>query len=157
MILTCCRVFQQRCLPLGPRPCDSCGKQYHDAATQEQHLNVIHKSIYICHCLICNQAFPNRAYNVHLRSHADQPVQCFMCAKTFPSEEKMLQHRPQCDKNAPDTPCAWCGKRFKELGNLKKHVDSIHLRYIIFRCTCGTQFFWKMSFRRHVATCGLIN
>ena len=157
MILTCCCVFQQCGLPMVPPPCENCGKQYHDVATQEQHMRVMHNSVFICHCLLCNQTFPNRDFSIHLRGHTDQPAQCFICAKTFPSGEEMLQHRSRCDRSAPDTPCAWCGKQFAELRNLKKHVDSIHLRYMMYQCTCGAQYFWKVSFRRHVATCGLLN
>ena len=150
----CCGVFQL--VGQLPPPCPTCGKRYLNAATLQQHIQVIHHSVYTCYCLRCHQAFPNNAYQAHLKSHQDQPVQCFTCADSFPNENELQGHRQVCPKNAPNTPCPWCGKQFNILSNLKTHVESIHLKTIVFRCTCGTNFFWKMSFRRHIACCQLV-
>ena len=73
---------------------------------------------------------------------------CQDCDFQVDSEEDLIKHVNKCHKYK----CDICGKGFKILAHVKRHVDSVH-KQIKFECThCNKSFTQEYRLKTHIKT-----
>ena len=78
------------------------------------------------------------------------PFQCDICDKLFSSKSNLKKHIDTIHLKLKSHKCEECGKTFNQKGNLKYHVNSVHLKIKPYKCEeCWKTFGSEQDLKRH--------
>ncbi|XP_068081410.1 zinc finger protein 2 isoform X1 [Anabrus simplex] len=100
-------------------------------------------------CKICNKGFKLQTHLVdHMSAHNDEQFHCTFCNKVFKLRSSLMKHLLLHEKNSPFS-CKFCDKSFKQRALLKSHTCiSRNLRP---QCKeCGKTFKRISNLNRHM-------
>ena len=106
--------------------CDTCGKSYFAKSHLKNHVKRVHESQKICKR--CEKPFMVEKLKLHI---SECPSRCKICGKSFsgPKSQKILrQHVRIVHEGHKPHKCETCGKSFGSSSDMKRHVDSVHLK-----------------------------
>lgn len=133
--------------------CPECGIGFSVKPDLQQHLKT-HKRKESFVCDICKKSYTllDRLKQHLLRGHQKPPEShlCSECGKCFSSSALLKQHSSVHSKELPYI-CEPCGKSFRRLPDLKKHLLSVHQKLRARLChICGKSFkHLKIHFKIH--------
>ena len=88
-----------------------------------------------------------------VQSVMDDALACKTCGKVFTTKGNLKKHVQTVHLGKKNFKCDTCGKAFGEAGNLNRHVQTIHLGQKNFTCdTCGKSFGLAHNLKAHVQT-----
>ena len=114
--------------------CDHCGKIFdgHSATWRlKRHIKEVHEGLKEHVCEMCGRAFSQKGdMKKHYETvHLKQPKlkTCEICGKTF-SAVSLPRHIRQVHEGRGDHVCETCQKAFFAKSDLRRHIDSVHLK-----------------------------
>jgi uncharacterized C2H2 Zn-finger protein len=149
--------------------CIECAEQFDDVEEFDEHLKLFHEKAAKHACIKCGKLFLHkRSMKKHLRElhSASRMTMCLQCDKKCHSNKELIDHL-KIVHNIKTITCTHCEKSFKCRRDLKRHMNSVHLKMKIFPCLqCDKKFAEKHHVEKHVrgrhmhikaATCELCN
>ena len=135
--------------------CFICNKVFNSRNGLKVHL-MKHNNEGRYNCQFCNKPFTTIQ---HLRGHEnkhrnEKPYKCDICQRSYTYHASLKAHYKYCAPKKPvDLKCKICEKVCLTLNGLKEHKRAKHSNKIM-RCEkCDAAFEWRVSYRRHVASC----
>ena len=112
--------------------CNVCANRFIHASSLKKHEEVIHKQMNDFKCDLCEKLFSDiPELKRHIEAiHEKITYKCEMCSKVYTSKSYLTLHKKNhySNGNVRQYKCKVCGKDFKEVGSLKFHLKSIHLK-----------------------------
>ena len=105
-------------------------------------------------CHVCMKIFPTKdGLRRHILSMHKQKekFRCDVCDKSFSHRTGILQHKKfvHRDKSFQCNKCEW---KFTTPGDLKRHIERIHVKIKDYECKeCNKEFFKKTDFNNHLS------
>jgi len=138
------------------QPCVHCGKYY------TKHYLKIHIAQHTgekpLSCKACGESFAvvsqlkAHTASMHERPQEERKHQCQICEKFFATPAQLQVHM-LCHSDTTDCSCPDCGRQFKALVYLRRHVQTAHAGAGAFACpSCGKNFRDNHSLQRHVVS-----
>ena len=129
-------------------PCKLCGKTF--AGKLNRHIQAVHQAEKPFACSICGQHFGTAdSRKSHEQTHeSHKPLECHICKKRFRRVYHLKRHQTSAhgiqyespvNMNPSPKTCNLCGKTL--VGNLKRHVMTVHGSERLFSCSiCDKRF-----------------
>ena len=159
--------------------CDQCGFQAKSNRSLNLHIRMKHNSENMSEsdglpktnkkkCPHCD--FEAKNLNLHIDrkhpEHGEKNFLCDKCDKSFIFKSSFQYHVKNSCKNSKDCEimkakrkekskliCTKCGKVYSSTTDLKRHMNSFHLKLKPFKCTkCPAAFTWEGSLQYHIKT-----
>ena len=151
--------------------CESCGKTFITVSAHKKHVNNVHKGLGKKYpCKRCEEIFYTA---LDLKRHrVAKHMDCETCGKKFegPNAARTLSsHIRLTHKKIKKYSCDICGKSFGSSSDMKRHVDSVHLKKPVWQnirknypggkkpvvektCEfCGDTFSHSILLRKHIS------
>lgn len=106
-----------------------CHRRYIGANKLLNHRRQVHpvSDIPIYMCEYCAKGFnQKRSFDKHIRIHQDFRYQCPECDSSFRSASSRLEHKYRVHEKIMRYQCEFCGRRFWQRGNMRKHIKLKH-------------------------------
>ena len=141
-----------------PKLCPQCGSSFPNDRIFTKHLKRCKlKSHEIGECHICGKTMKKYSLKNHIeRQHTlDDVCPCPFCGKLYPNRLQLDNHTKTCvaDQGRKEErfECPKCGKAFKKMSVLSKHVRRKHDNVKNYACDqCGKRFVERHYLRAHV-------
>ena len=93
---------------------------------------------------------PEEKYsNITINPKIKHKTHCRVCKKVFPNRSALSHHEHQTGHDMK-FPCSFCGKRFKQKVQAKRHEAQIHSTDMPYECNrCNRKFKSEFSWKRH--------
>ncbi|XP_022833980.1 uncharacterized protein LOC111361803 [Spodoptera litura] len=139
---------------LDPRkyPCEHCDKVFKTKNTLNVHNNTVHKKSNRVNCEICGVEVTKNNVLAHLRRHVNlRPYKCNYdnCRRRFKDKGDLKKH---ILIHYPDRQysCTYCNRKFPRKSRLNEHI-AMHLRGYKVQCDyCHEMFSSKMHLSKHI-------
>ena len=161
--------------------CDQCGYSAKSSRSLNLHIGQKHNSenlsesdglpkIYKKKCSHCDYEGRKDHLELHIDKkhpeHGEKNFLCDKCDKSFIFQSSFEYHVKNSCKNSEDCEiinakrkeksklvCTKCGKMYSSTNDLKRHIDSFHLKLKQFKCTkCPAAFTREGSLQYHIKT-----
>ncbi|VUZ46800.1 unnamed protein product [Hymenolepis diminuta] len=106
-----------------------------------------------CRCPVCQEIFLVDFLPGHIKdSHKHFPAElCYFCDTSFPSAELTQQHIQSHHLKPILYTCHECSKIFADLPGFRDHMLQIHQSDTMYKCDhCERVFVWKKYLRQHI-------
>lgn len=140
-----------------PRTCSFCAYTDYDENSLNEHLlshlDVVNSGKMYCN--ICPSPIPTMDFfHEHTKFHNEKikTHRCLVCQKTFPYDERFLNHLRNHKKNQHKICfCPECGRKFSKPRLMEDHIRFIHNKESLFCCPeCGQGFGSKSALNGHI-------
>ena len=107
--------------------CDICQKLFGTTAELNQHISAVHEGLKPHQCSQCDRKFSARGgLDSHIKTvHEEKKVICPICGASF-SVFALKRHIKGVHEKATPFVCKICNHGFKQSGNLKYHMATVH-------------------------------
>ena len=83
--------------------------------------------------------------------HEKVSFECQYCAKVFKEKGDLKKHVNAVHLNMKNFKCDECDQSFGQKGNLETHIRTVHRNEKNFKCdTCGKSFGLKQNLNKHI-------
>ncbi|QQP36703.1 Uncharacterized protein FKW44_021877 [Caligus rogercresseyi] len=111
--------------------CPTCGKDFRQRTSLNNHVRTVHNKIKDYQCLICQKTFgqkttlSNHIKNVH-EKRKDQL--CPICHRSFGQLTTLNNHIKSIHEKIRAYGCVYCLKTFGQKANLQTHIKNVHAK-----------------------------
>lgn len=138
--------------------CSFCSFYEFDEEKLNEHMTTTHQKVVDSgkmYCVHCPSKIDSMEFMVeHTRAHNEivKTHRCLICNKTFPYDEKFLNHLRNHKKNQHKICfCPECGRKFSKPRMIEDHIRFIHKKESLFCCSqCGQGFGSKSALNGHI-------
>ena len=111
-----------------PFECNICHKFFGTKSEQNQHISAVHEGLRPHKCSHCDKKFSSRStLDTHIKGvHEGRKVVCSECGASFSDKSTLLRHIKGVHEKATPFVCKICNHGFKQSGNLKYHMATVH-------------------------------
>lgn len=106
--------------------CDFCGNKYMDRSSLKNHITLKHSTEQknMFQCDECSKSYTSKnSLQIHKRNvHRNINFKCNICSKDFNNKGSLNYHMKLVHADPKEYPCNVCGKSFKALQILRKHI-----------------------------------
>ena len=128
--------------------CIQCGKIFKSMVTLNEHIDIVHKELYLTTCSRCEIFATNHEMNFHkYPNNIKVDYRCKSCKLTFIRHSSFRNHinetHPKlksCQSRQPYQ-CTYCNERFMTNSNLNSHIIAIHLNGLRRLCICCAKYY----------------
>lgn len=138
--LTSCKTLSVHRATRCKNCCPACQRLFLSEDLLREHME---QESYICE--ICQKDFTGCE---HLKSHMENhKLRCKICKRQFLYPDSLKEH--ELKHSDEDLTCKYCHKKFKSLGNVKRHIERSHYGIKDVQCDICGKMFHKSVFKIH--------